>query len=124
MADVWERRVDASARQPFLLFQGHTWTYGDAEHLANRLAHWLRSEGVVPGCVVALMMGNCAQFVCVWLAVMKAGGATALINTQLRGRQLAHCLKVSGADIVVCGDDFRYVGMHTALLHCIASTTH
>ena len=42
MADVWERRVDASANAVFMVFEGVEWRYGDVEHLANRLAHWLK----------------------------------------------------------------------------------
>jgi fatty-acyl-CoA synthase len=37
-------------------------------------------------------MHNCSDYVAVWLGVAKAGGLTALLNTNLTGAPLAHAI--------------------------------
>jgi len=53
------------------------------------------------------MLGNCPQYVAVWLAAMKLGATTALVNTALRGQQLAHSLRVAEARLVICDTPLR-----------------
>ena len=56
---------------------------------------------VYKGDVVALLMPNRPEYVTVWLGVAKIGGVTALLNTNLTGASLAHCMNVVNARIIV-----------------------
>jgi len=42
VADVWEAAVRRHPHRVFVAFEEQSWTYHDADHLANRLARWLR----------------------------------------------------------------------------------
>jgi fatty-acyl-CoA synthase len=55
--------------------------------------------------VVAILMGNCPEYIMTWLGLAKIGAVSALLNTNLRGQPLAHCLGVAGAKHVVVGAD-------------------
>ena len=46
-------------------------------------------------------MPNRPEYLAVWLGIAKAGGATALINTNLAGASLAHSLNIVGARIAI-----------------------
>jgi fatty-acyl-CoA synthase len=82
-------------------FEGRTVTYGELDAMANRYAHWGRSLNMRRGQTVALFMPNRLEYFAVWYGLSKIGVVTALINNQLAGLPLAHCLNISGAGHVI-----------------------
>jgi acyl-CoA synthetase (AMP-forming)/AMP-acid ligase II len=48
---------------------------------------------------------NCPEFMFVWMATWALGCAPALINYNLTGDALVHCLKVSGATVLLVDED-------------------
>ena len=58
-----------------LLGDGESLSYGELEHRANQLAHWLRASGIGPEVRVGVCLEPCAEVVVCLLAVLKAGGA-------------------------------------------------
>jgi fatty-acyl-CoA synthase len=76
-------------------------TYRELNGRANRYARWARAIGIGKGDVVALLMPNRPEYVCVWLGIAKAGGVTALMNTNLTGASLAHCVNVVNARAII-----------------------
>ena len=80
---------------------GRTVTYAELDAQANRVAAWAIEQGIVKGDVVALLMANRPEFVSIWLGLAKLGAVTALINTNLTGEPLRHCIRVSGAQHMV-----------------------
>ncbi|MGB0921623.1 MAG: long-chain-acyl-CoA synthetase [Alphaproteobacteria bacterium] len=102
-ADVMEEVVDAHGEKPAIFFQDQVWTYNDLEEAANRIAHFLHAQGLAQGDVVALNMENRPEFIATWFGAAKAGVTAALINTNLGGQQLAHCLNVSNAKLIILG---------------------
>eukprot|EP00457_Paulinella_chromatophora_P002167 gb/GEZN01002171.1/.p1 GENE.gb/GEZN01002171.1/~~gb/GEZN01002171.1/.p1 ORF type:complete len:638 (+),score=88.14 gb/GEZN01002171.1/:243-1916(+) len=85
------------------MFEDRNYTYKQVEEGANRVAHWAKAGGIGKGSVVALYMDNRPEFFMVWLGVSKAGGVTALINYNVKGVPLVHCLKVCGATTLIVG---------------------
>lgn len=73
------------------------WTYAQLDAYANRVAHWAVAQGVRRGEVVALFMRNRPEYLAVWYGLAKAGVIPALLNSQLSGQSLEHCLTISGA---------------------------
>ncbi len=58
-------------------------------------------QGIDPGATVALFMENRPDYLAVWFGLAKVGIATALINTQLTGTGLAHCVATACADHII-----------------------
>ncbi len=83
--------------RPALLSDRETFSYRQLEERSNRYARWARSIGIGKGDVIALMMPNRPEYLAIWLGVAKAGGVTALINTNQAGEALAYSLRVVGA---------------------------
>lgn len=86
-------------------FEGDTVTYADFEARANRIAHWALSEGYQAGDAVALFMENAPDFVATWFGLSKIGMVTALINSNLEGAGLAHCLNIVATKAVITSAD-------------------
>jgi fatty-acyl-CoA synthase len=97
ITDDLEAAVDKWRDNAAIRFEGRTLSYGEMDALANRYAHWSQDLGIRRGEVVALLMPNRLEYLPIWYGLSKVGVVTALINNQLTGDALAHCLNVSGA---------------------------
>jgi len=95
--DDFEAAVDHWRDRPAISCDGRNLTYGELDALANRYAHWAEHAGLRRGETVALFMPNRLEYVAIWMGLAKVGVITALINNQLVGEALAHCLEISGA---------------------------
>ncbi len=71
---------------------------------ANRYSRWALDDQLQKGDVVALLMGNCADYAAIWLGLTRVGVIVALLNTHLSAPALAHCLRVAGARNVIVSD--------------------
>src|SRR5262245_15502860 len=84
-----------------LISEKETFTYRELDGRANRYARWALQNGVGKGEVVALMMPNRPEYLAFWIGVTRAGGVVALLNTNLTGQSLAHCIDIVEAKHVV-----------------------
>ena len=80
-------------------------TYAEANELTDRLASGFASLGVGKGDRVAFLMANRPELVLMCLALNKLGVVAGLINTNLRGRPLAHCITVTESRTSVFGEE-------------------
>jgi fatty-acyl-CoA synthase len=103
--DDLEAAVDRWRDNVALTFEGRSLTYGEMDALANRFAHWSENAGLRRGDVVALLMPNRLEYLPIWYGLSKVGVVTALINNQLTGDALAHCINVSGATHCLVDED-------------------
>ncbi|MEO0786287.1 MAG: AMP-binding protein, partial [Pseudomonadota bacterium] len=101
--DDLEDTVDRFSKNVAIRFNGEIWTYGEMDAYANKVAHWALGQGLKPGDCVALFMENRPEYVPIWYGLSKVGVVTALINNNLNGDALAHCVNISGAKHVVYG---------------------
>ena len=99
--DDFEAAVDKFEDHTALLFEGERYTYRQLDALANRFAAWADAQGIERGDTVALLLPNRAEYVPAWIGLAKVGVATALINNNLTGAALTHCLSISGATHVI-----------------------
>jgi fatty-acyl-CoA synthase len=93
-------------------------TYRALAERINRYARWALAQNLMKGEVVCLMMPNRPEYLAVWLGISKVGGVVALINTNLRGASLAHCIDiVTPKHVIVAADlsgDLRGALAHLA----------
>jgi len=101
ICDDIQAAVEAWRDKPAFTFEGRTLTYGEMDAIANRYAHWAKGQNLRRGQTVALFLPNRLDYFPVWYGLSKIGVVTALINNQLSGLPLAHCLNISGAAHVI-----------------------
>lgn len=88
-----------------LLGAEERFTYGELLDRANRYARWALARGIGKGDTVALMMLNRPEYIAAWLGIIRVGGVVALVNTNLTGQGLAHCLSIVRARQLILGAD-------------------
>ena len=84
-----------------LISDRETFSYREWNARANRYARWARSQGLAKGDVVALLMPNRPEYLSIWLGLARAGIITALVNTNVAGASLAHCVNIAAAKALI-----------------------
>jgi fatty-acyl-CoA synthase len=77
---------------PALLSESECLTYRDLATRSEQYAYWALEQGVAKGDTVCLFMPNRAEYFAIWIGITSVGGVVALLNTNLTGRSLAHCV--------------------------------
>jgi len=106
LPDVIEELAQTRADAPALLSAGESLTYGALAARKNRYARWALDSGLAKGETVCLMMPNRPEYMAIWLGLTSVGIIVALINTQLRGQSLAHCIDVVTPKHVILAAEF------------------
>ena len=105
VADDVEDVVDRHGTNVAFRFEGTLTTYDEFEARANRFAHWALEQELTAGDCVALFMENRPDYVAFWYGMSKIGVVTALINSNLEGEALAHCINIVDAKRIITGTD-------------------
>ena len=126
-ARAWMRALEATARaaedptrtlpvvigelgqklgdKPALLSDRETMSFAALAQRMNQYSRWAIAEGVKPGDAVCLLMPNRPEYLAIWLGITQVGGIVALLNTNLTGPALAHCIAVAApAHIIVAAE--------------------
>lgn len=99
--DELEASVDRFAKNTAFIFEGQTLTYGELDQQANRFAHWAEAHGLSAGDTVAVFLDNRPDLVSIWFGLSKLGVTVALINSNLSGKGLMHCITSAEAQHVL-----------------------
>ena len=103
--DDLEAAVDKWPQSRALTFEGTTLTFAEVDQLANRYAHWAKAQGLRRGQTVAVFLPNRLEYVPLWYGLTKVGVIGALVNNNLAGAALAHCLNICEAVHCVVDDE-------------------
>jgi fatty-acyl-CoA synthase len=91
---VIEELAETRGDSPALLSAHECLTYRALDERANRYARWALEQDLGKGETVCLVMPNRPEYMAIWLGITKVGAVVSLINTNLRGSALAHCLDI------------------------------
>jgi fatty-acyl-CoA synthase len=79
---------------PALVSERESFSFRGLAERANRYARWALAHGLGAGETVCLMMQSRPEYMAIWLGITQVGGVVALLNTNLRGASLAHCVSI------------------------------
>ena len=109
VADCFGARVEANAlkfgQRSAIVFEGQEVNWFEFNALANRYAHYLKSQGVQRGDTVSVIMENRIEFLALLVGVNKIGVTAGLINTNLTGKPLVHCITVTHSKKCIFGSE-------------------
>ena len=109
VTDCFGARVQANAdrigSRTALIFEGRSVTWSEFNALANQYANYLTAEGVKRGDVVSIMMENRIEFLALIVGLNKLGAVGSLINSNLHGKSLSHCVSVTQSKKFVFGSE-------------------
>jgi len=79
---------------PALISEEEQFTYRRLLERSNQYARWALAQGIAKGDVICLLMSNSPEYMAIWLGISRVGGVVSLLNTNLRGKSLAHCINI------------------------------
>ncbi|HEY0022709.1 MAG TPA: non-ribosomal peptide synthase/polyketide synthase [Longimicrobium sp.] len=113
--ELVEAQAERTPNAVAVVFEDRSLTYAKLNARANRLAHHLRSLGVVPDARVAVCVERSAEMVVALLAVMKAGGAYVPLDPGHPAERLEYMLADSAPAAVLAQTHFRDRVEHTGV---------
>ncbi|OBH62168.1 acyl-CoA synthetase [Mycobacterium colombiense] len=104
-------RDHAGSTKPAVIlhYSGAVVSFADLESSANRLAHFLRSSGLVAGDTVAVLMENNEHIHATMWAAKRSGLYYTLVNTHLSHPEIAYIVADSGAKAIISSQAMSHV---------------
>lgn len=99
---LFEDQVAKTPDQEAILFNGQSLTYSDLNERANRLARVLRTKGIGPDRLVAVMAERSPEMIIGILGILKAGGAYVPIDPAYPQERIQYLLEDSDAALLLC----------------------
>lgn len=100
-----EHNAAIHAERDALVFEDSVLSWGRFNERVNQYAHALSAQGVTAGSTVSLLMQNRLEFLFSLLAINKLGAVCGLINTNLSGKPLVHCINVTESAKCIVGEE-------------------
>jgi len=94
LSTVIEDLAEKFGAAPALLSDRECLTYRALVERSNRYARWALVQGLARGDTVCLFMPNRPEYMAIWLGISHVGGVVSLLNTNLAGPSLAHCINI------------------------------
>ena len=91
---------------PALLSEMESFTYNALMQRANQYARWALDQGLAKGDVVSLLMTNRPEYFACWLGITSVGVVVSLLNTNLVGSSLAHCIRIVSPKHIIVSAEF------------------
>jgi fatty-acyl-CoA synthase len=105
LATVIDEVAERHGNSPALLSDRETLTYDALIERSRRYARWALAHNLTKGAVVCLLMPNRPEYLAIWLGITRVGGIVSLLNTNLTGTSLAHCINlVAPRHIIVAAE--------------------
>ncbi|HVL02008.1 MAG TPA: long-chain-acyl-CoA synthetase [Dongiaceae bacterium] len=102
---TFEQAVKRNPRGSALLYENVRFTYDEVNQWANRYAHYLTSQGLKKGDVVAVFIENRPELLVTVLAVAKIGAVSAMLNTSQTQKVLAHSINLVKPKAAIVGEE-------------------
>jgi fatty-acyl-CoA synthase len=103
---------------PALLSERERFTYRILAERSNRYSRWALAQGLNKGEAVCLLMPNRPEYMAIWLGITRVGGVVSLLNTNLSGASLAHCINIVEPKHIIVASElaatFATTRMHLA----------
>ena len=94
---------------PALISDRERLTYRALTERSNRYARWALAQGLAKGDTVCLLMPNRPEYMAIWIGITRVGGVVALLNTNLVGPSLAHCIDIVQPKLIIIASEMAQV---------------
>ena len=81
-------------------------TWKEFDDRANQFANLLIDKGVKKGDKVAILLMNCIDWLPIYFGILKTGGIAVPLNFRYTGKEIAYCVDLSDASILIFSTEF------------------
>ncbi len=101
-----EKCAENHPDKPAAWYRDQWMTFGAIETMANKIANFLKDEGIRRGDRVAILYENSFHYIAAYYGILKAGAVTVALNTDTTADALAYTLNHSGARAIVTNQKY------------------
>ena len=123
---LFEQQVVQNPDQLAVVFEQKTLTYAALNQASNRLAHYLKAQGVGPDTLVGLCVERSVEMVIGILAILKAGGAYVPLDPTLPTARLEYMIKDTGVTQLLTQSHLAdlFAAVNDSVIICLDSEAH
>lgn len=103
-ADLIAHQAKALGEQPYILFEDRRVSFAEFDRGTCRAANGLAARGARPGDGVAILMGNCPEYLFLFQGMPRGGFYSVPVNVSLKGEGLRYILTHSDVKYLVVDD--------------------
>ena len=105
IVDFFEEHARERPNHPCILYENEMYTYAEVAGNVNRTARWVSGSdpSLKKGDVVCVLLHNGPTILWTWLGLQKKGIIASMINVNLKGSALLHCIQASQAKYIIFG---------------------
>ncbi|KAJ5951020.1 AMP-dependent synthetase/ligase [Penicillium vulpinum] len=112
--ELFEAQVNSQPSSPAICARDGEWTFSQLDNAAERLARFLRSLGVGPGCYVPLLFEKCGLAIIAMLAILKAGGSSVALDPAHPKDRLQGLISGMGKCTILCSRENHILAAQVA----------
>ena len=120
MVRMLQETTERCPENPAVIFDGKRITYKDLNRYVEALTRHLQKLGVVKGDKIAIMLGNCPEFVISYFAALRMGAVAVTLNVMSTSYELQHLLGDSEARVLIAAEGLakRFAAVRKELPLC------
>ncbi len=120
MVRMLQETTERYPENPAVIFDGKQILYKDLDRYVEALARHLQEQGVVKGDKVAIMLGNCPEFVISYFAALRLGAIAVTLNVMSTSYELQHLIWNCEAKVMITTDNLakRFQAIAESLPQC------
>ena len=99
------RNAEKYGTRPAILSGDRIITWAEFDAWSNRIAHYLRDQGLTKGDAIGVLLENRPELLAVVAGAAKVGVVCAMLNTSQKGKVLAHSINLIQPRMVVVGEE-------------------
>jgi fatty-acyl-CoA synthase len=107
LSTIVDEQAAGVGESPALVSDRESFTYRGLASRMHQYARWALAAGVGKGDVVCLLMPNRPEYLAIWLGITSVGGVVSLLNTNLVGASLAHCVDAVSPTHMIVAAEYR-----------------
>jgi fatty-acyl-CoA synthase len=89
---------------PALIAASETFSHARLAARTNQVSRWALAQNIRKGDTVCLLLPNCPDYLAIWLGITAIGGIVALLNANLKGEALGHCIAVAAPTHIIAAE--------------------
>lgn len=106
MAEMITIRAQENPETPHVLYYDQVVTYAQTNERANRVANYLKAQGVQKGDIVSVMILNSPEVYYTMFGAQKLGAIAGAVNYMLKGPEIAYVLDDCRPKVAFVGSEF------------------
>ena len=104
--DGFRRAVERNPEKEALVYKNISFTYNELDDLTNRIAGWLKTNGIGSGSIVSVLIPRCEYMMIASLGILRSGAAYEPLDVSFPEKRIASMIEEADPDCVIVSKEY------------------